>query len=116
MIKTIVKKAKKLLATADDGSKECKIYNDGFLDGAEWGYKEAMREIANTWISVEKELPEDALITEYGLISGYDILVKFPNGSIRLADRKYSGDHSGYVWRDKNNEVLFNVAHWRPIE
>lgn len=40
---TIGKKAKKLLATHDDGSKECKIYNDGFLDGSEWGYNEAIR-------------------------------------------------------------------------
>jgi len=32
----LIKKAKKLLQEADSGSEECKIYNNGFIDGIKY--------------------------------------------------------------------------------
>lgn len=69
---TIVKKAKKLLATADNGSKECKIYNDGFLDGAEWGYKEAMR-----WRNPIEELPKEGVTVQVKMFNAHDNILEY---------------------------------------
>lgn len=38
----IIAEAAKLLLTADTGTKECKIYNDGFLDGVEFAVNKAL--------------------------------------------------------------------------
>ena len=39
MEQEIINKAKEILASADTGTNDCKIYNDGFLDGVEYAIK-----------------------------------------------------------------------------
>lgn len=39
MDQEILTKAKEILASADTGTNECKIYNDGFIDGVEYAIK-----------------------------------------------------------------------------
>lgn len=99
---TIVKKAKKLLATADNGSKECKIYNDGFLDGAEWGYKEAMR-----WRDVEEELPEDGVLVQVKYRDSFN------EENVNYEHNAYYAVHK--IW-DIEQYACIKVTHWRPIE
>lgn len=95
----IKERAKDILATADNGSKECGIYNDGFLDGTEWGYKEAMR-----WRDPEVELPKNEEIVQVKCHSNNDTWYE---------QLRYLKAHN--VWAC-DQTIGAKVVGWKPIE
>ncbi len=54
----LIKKAKKLLQEADSGSEECKIYNNGFIDGIKYAEQQLkncnLQSVTNRTFSVNE--------------------------------------------------------------